>query len=88
MTDREHHVSSAIVSALPGKVSEVARRIATLDGVEIRHVEGGKMIVLIEGPDAATIGGRLASIALMDGVLYANLAFEHVETLVAPEETR
>jgi nitrate reductase NapD len=88
MPDREHHISSAIVSAVPDRALDVARRIATLDDVEIRHVEGGKMIVLIEGPDAATIGGRLASIALMDGVLYANLAFEHVETLVAPEETR
>jgi nitrate reductase NapAB chaperone NapD len=47
----------------------------------------GRIIVVMEGPDSGTIGGRLAEIALIDGVLSANLVFEHAESLDTREQS-
>jgi nitrate reductase NapD len=44
-------------------------------------VQGGKIVIIIEGRESGAIGARLAEIALMDGVLAANLVYEHAETL-------
>jgi len=40
--------------------------------------------VVFEAESSDVIGGRLAAIASMDGVLAANLVFEQVETLDQP----
>ena len=53
----------------------------------MRHAEGGRIIVVMEGPDSGTIGARLTEIALMEGVLSANLVFEHAESLDTPEQS-
>ena len=78
------HISSAVVTAWPGDCAEVARRIAALPDTEVRHADGSRIIVVMEGPDSGTIGERLAAIALIDGVLSANLVFEHAESLDTP----
>jgi nitrate reductase NapD len=79
-------ISSAVVSAFPERASAVAQAIATLPGTEVRAVQGGKIVILLEGRESGEIGARLAEIALMDGVLTANLVYEHAETLSEGEE--
>lgn len=79
------HVSSAIVTAWPEHCADVARRIAALPDTEVRHAAGSRIIVLMEARDSGAIGARLAEIALMDGVLSANLVFEHTESVDGEE---
>jgi nitrate reductase NapD len=85
MTEDAHnqvlHISSAVVTARPEDCGDVARRIATLPDTEVRHIQGSKIIVLLEGLDAGAIGARLAEISLMDRVLSANLVFEQSAAL-------
>jgi nitrate reductase NapD len=76
---RFHHVSSAIVSALPGKLDAVRAHLATMSDVEIHACEHNRIIVVIEGSRASQVGDRLAAISVMEGVVAANLVFEHIE---------
>lgn len=75
------HISSAVVSAFPERCGEVVARIAALPGTEVHRVEGGKIVIVMEGTNTGEIGARLAGIALFDGVLSANLVFEQIEPL-------
>lgn len=77
---REHHISSAVVSAIPRHAQAVAACLARLPDTEVHHVAGGKIVIVMEGPSGGVIGGRLAQIALMDHVLAANLVYEVIET--------
>jgi nitrate reductase NapD len=80
MPERSGHViSSAVVTVKPGWRDAVTAALADVPGAEIRAAEGSKMVVLLEGPTRGEVGGRLAAIALMDGVVSANMVFEHVE---------
>jgi periplasmic nitrate reductase NapD len=79
-----HHISSAVVTAFPERCAELAQLINALPGTEVHHVENGKIVVVLEGADSNIIGGRLAAIALMDGVISANLVFEQIENLDDP----
>ena len=75
----QHCISSAVVAVLPGREDEIAARLAAMKGVEIRARQGGKMAVLLEGPGSGAVGSLLLQIAVMDGVITANMVFEHVE---------
>src|SRR3546814_2497309 len=77
---REHHISSAVVSAVPQHAQAVAAALARLPDTEVHHVVGGKIVIVMEGPSQGAIGGRLTQIALMDHVLAANLVYELIET--------
>jgi nitrate reductase NapD len=78
-------ISSAVVSAFPERADEVARTLGTLPDTEVRTevraVQGGKIVIILEGQESGAIGARLAEIALMDGVLAASLVYEHAEIL-------
>lgn len=76
---RYHHVSSVIVSALPGKLDSVRAQLAAMPDVEIHACERNRIIVVIEGNSAGNVGDRLAAISVMEGVVAANLVFEHIE---------
>jgi nitrate reductase NapD len=76
---RYHHVSSAIVSALPGKLEAVRAQLETMPDLEIHGCERNRIIVVIEGGSAGEVGDRLAAISVMEGVVAANLVFEHIE---------
>ncbi len=76
---RCHHISSAVVSALPGKLEAVRAQLATMPDVEIHGCERNRIIVVIEGSSAGEVGDRLAAISVMEGVVAANLVFEHIE---------
>lgn len=78
-SDTGVHISSAVVSVLPSRREEITRRLCALEGVEVRHRESFKIVIVLEADDAGTIGGRLAEIATWNGVLSANMVFEQVE---------
>ena len=62
---RYHHISSAVVSAMRDVV--------------VHAHEGGKIVVVIEGACTGVMGDCLTRIALLDGVVAANMVFEHIE---------
>lgn len=80
MAEREHHISSAVVSVLPDFAGAVAERLGALPDTEVHHVQGGKIVIVMEGASTREIGGRLSEIALMDHVLSANLVYEVIDT--------
>jgi nitrate reductase NapD len=84
--EADYLVSSAVVSAFPERAAAVAEMIATLPGAEVHVVEGSKIVIVLEGRESGEIGARLAQIALMDGVLAANLVYEHVERLTGDDD--
>ena len=74
-----HHISSAVVLAFPDRREEVSRRLAGMRGVEVHASEGSRIVVTIEGPTSGMLGETLTMISAMDGVLAANMVFEHAE---------
>ncbi|MGX5736305.1 chaperone NapD [Bosea thiooxidans] len=78
---RFHHISSAVVSALPARVEDVLARLGEIPETEVHRVENGKIVIVIEGSSTGVIGDRLAAISLIDGVLSANMVFEQIEEL-------
>jgi nitrate reductase NapD len=77
--EQSYLISSAVVSAFPERAAAVAQAIARLPGAEVRAIHGSKIVIVLEGRESGEIGARLTEIALMDGVLAANLVYEHVE---------
>lgn len=74
------HISSAVVVAWPERVAEVSARLGELPGTEVRHAENGKIVIVMEAASSGELGGRLAEISGMDGVLAANMVFEQIDT--------
>lgn len=75
-----HYISSAVVLTRPAAMDGVAALIAGMDGVEVHAAVGGKIVVVIEGASSGMLGDRLAQISVLDGVMAANMVFEHMET--------
>jgi len=71
-------ISSAVVSVLPGRLDSIAATLAGLAGVEVHAAEGSKIVIVLEAPRGAA-GNRLVEISLLDGVVSANMVFEHIE---------
>lgn len=74
-----HHISSAVVLARPERREEVSERLAAMRGVEVHAGDGSRIVITIEGPNSGMLGETLTTIALMEGVLAANMVFEHAE---------
>lgn len=74
------HISSAVITTFPRRCDEVVARLEELPDTEIHRIENGKIVIVLEGESTDEIGGRLAAIAVMDGVISANLVFEQIET--------
>ena len=75
----EYHVSSAVVVALPARREEIGKTLAAFPGVEVHASDGNRIVVTIEGPTSGFLGETLINISLMDGVIAANMVFEHIE---------
>ncbi|PWR03347.1 hypothetical protein DKT77_06840 [Meridianimarinicoccus roseus] len=84
MSDPRWHVSSAVVTFAEGASQEVRRLVETIDGVELHGGDETRLILTIEGTSTGQLGDKLTEINLMEGVLAANMVFEHAEE---PEET-
>jgi periplasmic nitrate reductase NapD len=78
---RRHHISSAVVMTTPSWTMDVCSRLAEFAGVEVHAVQNGKVIVTIEGPGTRMMGDTLARVAMLDGVVSANMVYEHSEVL-------
>ena len=72
-----YHISSAVVSIVPGRETEVLSVLPSLPGVELHMTEGSRAVVTIEGRSLREMGDRLTDIAKMAGVVAANMVFEH-----------
>lgn len=80
-----HHISSAVVVTHPSRREEIGRRIAAMPGVEVHASEGSRLVVTIEGPTSGMLGETLIGISTLDGVISANMVFEHIDE---PEDIR
>lgn len=76
---RRHHISSAVIATKPGGIDGVLAALAALDNVEVHAADKGKIVIVIEGPSTGVLGDTLMRISLLDGVIAANMVFEHVE---------
>ena len=74
-----YHISSAVVSIVPGRETEVLSVLPSLPGAELHMTEGSRAVVTIEGRSLREMGDRLTDIAKMAGVVAANMVFEHSE---------
>lgn len=79
MPEAVHHISSAVISVRPGKLQDVLTELSKLDGVEVHAARDSKVVVVIEGPNTGVLGDRLTRIALLDGVITANMVYEHID---------
>ena len=75
------HISSAVVSMLPAYSERIVRLLSDMSGVEVHHRAASKVVIVLEGSDSGVVGARLAEIAVLDGVLSANMVFEQIERL-------
>lgn len=75
----KHHISSAVVVALPARREAIAGQLATMPGVEVHAGDGSRIVVTIEGPTSGMLGETLARMSMIDGVISANMVFEHIE---------
>ena len=79
MTDTVH-ISSLIVHARPECLADVERAIIAEDGAEVPMTDPcGKMIVVMETADSSSVTAFADHIAVMPGVLSANLVFHHID---------
>ena len=74
------HISSAVVRALPARAAAVVEAIGRLQDVEVFHAEGGKIVVVLEGPTSGALAASLAEINLIEGVVSTSLVYEHIES--------
>ena len=71
------HISSAVVVAQPAHAEAVAEHLRRMDNVEVHGIGGSKIVVVIEGDRLGALGDRLLEISALEGVLSANMVFEH-----------
>lgn len=71
-------ISSAVATVLPDRRDGVVDAIRAMPGVEVAAAEGAKVVILIEAANRGEAGDRLTAVALLGGVVSANMVFEHV----------
>ena len=82
MSDGEarYHISSAVVVAVPAIKASVLQALSRMSDIEVYAHQDGKIVVVIEGTSAGMLGERLSQISALEGVVAANMVFEHAET--------
>ncbi|MEK1889464.1 MAG: chaperone NapD [Phyllobacterium sp.] len=82
MRDRAntYHISSAVIMTRPAMQDAVLARLEELENVEVHVHQGNKIVVVIEGTSTGILGDCLSQISALDGVVAANMVFEHIET--------
>ncbi len=78
-TGSRRHISSAVIVAFPDRREEVSRRLSEFEGVEVHAGEGSRIVLTIEGPSSGMLGETLIRISAMEGVISANMVFEHID---------
>ena len=73
-------IASILVQARPERLSEVEAAVAQMAGCEIFGRDAlGKLVVVIDAPDAGTLGSMLNTIALLPHVHSASLVFHAID---------
>jgi nitrate reductase NapD len=90
MRDRAgtYHISSAVIMALPAMQEALLAQLDEMANVEVHAHQGNKIVVVIEGTSTGILGDRLSQISTLEGVIAANMVFEHVETEEAESNDR
>lgn len=74
------HISSAVVTVHPREIDAVLRALGELDNVEVHGTGKGKIVIVMEGHSSVELGNTLVMISAMDGVISANMVFEHFDS--------
>jgi periplasmic nitrate reductase NapD len=73
-------IASILVQARPECLEEVAAAILALSGCEIHGRDiRGKLVVVVDAPDAGSLGTTLNTIALLPHVHAASLVFHAID---------
>jgi len=82
-------IASILVQTRPERIAEAAAAIEAIAGAEIFQVDPrGKLVVVLEADGGAPIGETLTQIALLPGVITANLVYHATDPAQpAPGET-
>lgn len=75
-----YHISSAVIMVLPAMQEAILAQLDEMANVEVHAHQGGKIVIVIEGTSTGMLGDCLSKISALDGVMAANMVFEHVET--------
>ena len=74
------NISGIIVLAAPAKYTKVKEQLLALPGVEIPiENKDGRLVVIIDETNAKASGEVLMTIQGIDGVLSANLVYQHAD---------
>jgi nitrate reductase NapD len=77
-------ISSAVVIVLSNRIAEIRAAIAQMANTEISAVENGRLVIVMEGATADDLASRLIAISNIEGVVAANMVFEHIEEEQCP----
>jgi nitrate reductase NapD len=73
-------IASILVQARPERLDDVEAAILALPGCEIHGRDiRGKLIAVVDAPDAGSLGSTLNTIALLPHVLAASLVFHAID---------
>jgi nitrate reductase NapD len=73
-------IASILVQARPERLDQVADAILALAGCEIHGRDPrGKLVVVVDAPDAGSLGTTLNTIALLPHVHAASLVFHAID---------
>lgn len=78
-------IASVIVQVRPERLADVEVAILALPGCEVHgRDDRGKLIVVVDAPDAGALGSTLNTLALLPHVYSASLVFHAIDTGEAP----
>jgi periplasmic nitrate reductase NapD len=73
-------IASILVQARPERLAEVEAAILALAGCEIHGRDArGKLVVVVDAPDAGSLGTTMNTIALLPHVHSASLVFHAID---------
>ena len=73
-------IASILVQARPERLADVAAAIVTLAGCEIYGRDPkGKLVVVVDAPDAGSLGTTFNQLALLPDVYSASLVFHAID---------
>jgi periplasmic nitrate reductase NapD len=73
-------IASILVQARPERLDEVEAAVLALSGCEIHGRDPrGKLVVVVDAPDAGSLGSTLNTIALLPHVHSASLVFHAID---------
>ncbi|MBL8562846.1 MAG: chaperone NapD [Gemmobacter sp.] len=86
----EHHIASFALRCDPQRLGSLRPVLAALPGTSIgaEDVASGKIVMVMEAPEARVITATLSAIQQMPGVAHAALVYQHILTpeATAPKE--